>query len=432
MHMDKDIERALSNSMHRRNQTGKKPGNLSTEQLKKLKEYKEYYEMLPSPRGGKNKLATVWNATMQLRRLGDYLNNKLGVKRYEDATKAHLLDYIKSMNSLSDKTTATAKLYIRMFYKWLYGIKKKYTYPDVVDDPRFIPNSVKNKKKPQDLLTTEEIKIILGCCQTYRGKSIIMLSVGEGGLRSGEIASLNISSVEFDEKGVKVWIEKSKSKERYVRLIKAEPYLREYINKEYQLDKSPDSKEPLFYAIAGPYYHKRLRGGAFNELLQRAAKRAGIKKRVYTHLGRAINISLLNKKGMSAEIAAKRFGITPTTLRNVYLTIDDKDADEAYCKVEGNLSDEEKLKIKKQDELLEPKICPRCKTKQPIDAKYCNCGMCLDPIEAATIHDRNSDVLKLMLTLMNKSPTLKAEAAKIVKEDEDIKALLKNLEKEYL
>lgn len=387
--MRKGIEKALSNTCEFCRRNGTPSGKLTEAQLEELKGFKEYYEELPSPRGGKNKITSVYNAVYCVRRFGLFLK-EMGVESFKVAKKEDILAYFKSMNDQSDTTQSRAKVGIRSFYKWVYGVTEKYKFPEVVDDKRLVPNTTRNKKKPQDLLTNDEIRKMLDVSSSYRQKAIIMLSLGEGGMRAGEIVSLNISSLEFDEKGVKVWVEKSKSKERFVRLISSEPILREYVNKEYKLDKSTPSN-PLFYTIAGSLLDARIRRTALTELLKRIAKKVGIQKNVYCHLGRSINISQLTKKGMSAEISAKRFGITPTTLRNVYLTIDDKDVDEVYLKIEGNLSDDELRKIRKEEKQLEIRICPRCQErypdqpnmwKHPSTASYCNCGFILDPILA--------------------------------------------------
>lgn len=375
-------------------------------QLQTLKAFKEYYEDLPSSRGGKNRTTSVWNAVQVIRKFGLFLK-ELGILDYKDAKKEDIIKYIRSLGGRSDSTRSSYKQYIRRFYKWIYGIEEKHSFPDVVKDPRLVPEKRKNKKKPSDLLTQEEILKLLDHSWNYRNRSIIMLSLGEGGLRAGEIVSLNLGSVEFDAKGCKVWIEQSKSKERYVRIIKGEPYLREYINKEYQLDKS-DPHNPLFYSVRhGQYKGKRLRNSALGEMLKRVGKSAGIKKRIYTHLGRAINISILNKKGMSAEISSKRFGITPGTLRQVYLTIDDKDVDEVYSRLEGKMTDEERKEAEKEEDLLMPKSCPRCNTIVPKGALYCNCGMILDTSEAMRIQQRereSADVLRLVRRMSKISP----------------------------
>lgn len=428
--MEKDIERALSNTMKVCFRTGKVSGKLTEKQIQTLTKYKEYYEQLPSARGGNNKLASVWNAVMFIRRLGLYLKEN-GVQGFEEAKKEDILGYIASMKGLSDITISRSKTYIRMFYKWIYGVKKKYEYPEVVDDPRLVPQIVKNKKKPRDLLTNEEIRKLLEVSNNDRQRCIIMLSIGEGGLRSGEIASLNVGSVEFDDRGVKVWIEKSKSKERYVRLIHAEPYLRNYLNQEYSLDKN-NKENPLFYGMAGKEHNTRVRGSALTDLLQRLGHKAKIKKRIYIHLGRAINISKLNKKGMSAEISAKRFGITANTLRNVYLTIDDKDADEVYLKTEGKQTDKEIINNRKEDALLEPRICTRCQARFPdkpelwrhsSTALYCSCGMVLDPIEAEKIAQRNEASEKALNNFLQEQTTqlFFKEIEKMKKQIEELK-----------
>lgn len=414
--MPNEINKILTNNMGKCLRTGKEAPKLIEKQLETLKRYKEYYEQLPSPRGGKNKVTSVWNAVWALRRLAIFLK----LKSFEEATKEDIVNYLKTMDFNSDTTRSRSKTYIRMFYKWLYGIKEKHKYPEVVDDPRIVPDKTKNKKKPSQLLTPREILSMLEIAGNDRNRSIIMLSLGEGGLRAGEISSLNISSVEFDEKGCKVWIEQSKSKERYVRIIKGEPYLRNYINNEYILHKDK-SDNPLFYCVAGGNFKQRLVRNAFAQLLKRIGKKAGITKRIYTHLGRSINISNLTKKGISAEISAKRFGITPKTLRDVYLTIDDKDVDDVYCQIEGKLTEEEKKKLKEEEDLLMPKTCPRCQNTVPKNALYCNCGMIVSEVEAIRVQESQDKFMESLKKLNRISPEAMIKFVETVtKLDEEI------------
>jgi len=375
------IERVLSNNLGVSKITKKQAPKLLEQQIKKLREYISFYENKPSSRGGNIKPASISNTLVHLRGLGLFIK-----KPYEDAEQKDLIEYIKSMNGKSQKHIATAKVSIRSFYKWMHNMHKPHEFPKVVDHPILVPQNVKVKRRPQDLLTKDEIKRMLEVAGNNRNRSLVMLSVGEGGCRASEITSANIDSIEFDSRGAKFYTEKSKSKERFVRLIDGEPYLREYINKEYELDQT-NKNNPLFYARASKSHHERLGPNAVSDQLRRLARKTGIKKRVYTHLGRHINITRLKKMGMSSELIARRHGITVPTMQNVYLTLDDKDADDAYTKAKNKLTDEEKKKLAEEEKKLAPKICPRCRERfpgkpdlwqHPATATVCTCGMMLD------------------------------------------------------
>jgi len=136
--------------------------------------------------------------------------------------------------------------------------------------------------------------------------------------------------------------------------------------------------------------------------------------------------------GMGSELIAKRHGITTKTLQDVYLTLDDKDADDAYTKIKDKLTDEEKKRLADEEKKLAPKICPRCNNKNPATALYCNCGFVLDHKEAAVMHDRDKDILGFMLKVINKSQQAKADIQQKIKEDPNIKEQFDKLIKGYL
>lgn len=396
----KDIEKIFANGFGKGNHEIKEDfGKLSEKQISVLRRYKAYYEAKPSTRGGTIKVKSLWNAMMILRKFGLFLK-----KPFEEATKEDLINFvIKRLKGKAEATKSNWIILLGSFYKWLLPNKmmvcsdrygKQIYISELFNDEMLKYRRPKPTRKPSDLLTEEEIKRMLECALDYRGKCLIMLTFGEAGLRAGEICSLRKSSLVFDERGVKLFIEKSKSKERYVRLIDSEPYLREYMNKEYSL-KGDDDKLPLFYGQRA-FFGKELGTSAISEVLQRCAERAEIKKRVWCHLGRHCDITRANKFNLSTEMNAKRHGISAATLRGVYLHLDDKDVDDAYCEVKNGLSREEAEARRDKKEFLTKKRCPRCKQEWGADTKICSCGMVLDRDTAMQI-DKVNEVISLII-----------------------------------
>lgn len=379
--MEKDIEKIFNNGFGKSRSGQGTAGKLLPEQIMVLKEFYNWYKNKPSSKGGRTKPASVWNNLCVLRYLGIFLK-----KPYKEATKQDLMNWVKSLNDKSISTTSNWKVIIRGFYKWLYNSK---TFPEQLEDAILKPENVKTNRTPSMLPTKDEIKQMLNAAITYKQKAIIMLTFGEGSLRGGEIVYNNVEDVEFDARGCKYWVRKSKSRERYVRLIDAEPYIREYLNKEHEHKNIPNY--PLFYSEQhGKGYGDRLNVNAVNELLKRVAVKAGIKKRIFTHLGRHTSITALKNLGLDSSILAKRAGITLETLERVYLHSSDKDVDDAYITAKGGEDKEEIERIKKEQEKLQPRICVRCGTTSPATAKYCNCGMVLDQLEAQRLMVENS------------------------------------------
>lgn len=379
--MQKRIQRILTNDPGYDRTQGMAPKKLLDKQIDTLNRFVRFLAKKPSPRGGAIKTATINTYLTRLRSYGLFLN-----KPFEEATQQDLIDYVGHIKDSKSKTKNISLVTLRSFYKWLNNMHKPHQIPEMLDHPLLKPPTSRVEKSPKELLTKDEIKKLLDVAGNNRNRCLIMLSIGEGGLRASEIVSANLSSVEFDSRGAKFYTEKSKSRERFVRLIDGEPYLRDYINREYELDKE-NKDNPLFYARHGFAHKRRIGPNAVSQLLRNLAKKAEIKKRVYCHLGRDINITKLNKLGMGSELIAKRHGITVKTMQNVYLRLDDKDADDAYTKIKDKLSEEEKKKLAEEEKKLSPKICHRCKErfpdkpelwKHPATALVCTCGMMLD------------------------------------------------------
>lgn len=368
-----EIKRILSNKVRTDNLDKKALyQKLSEPQLKTLRKYKSYLENKPSPRGGKIKPTSIRNALWSLLYLGVYLK-----KPYEKATKKDLVNYIKSINGKSDYTTSRWKVEIRSFYKWIYGIKKPHEFPEVVDDELLVPERPKNKVTPKDLLTKDELKMMVEACFHDRTKAMLMC-IAEGGLRAGEVISTNVGSVEFDDIGAKLWVEKSKSKERYVRLIDAAPYLERWLHEHPNKD---NPKAPLFPGLSA-YKGKRLNINGVNQAIQRAAERAGIKKRIHTHKLRHYAVTNISKQGMDIVMNARRHGITPNTIERVYLHYSDQDVDDAYIRTKGASTDEQKVLDEEEKKKLAPKKCQSCGKLNPFSAHYCEA--CNRPIDLKT------------------------------------------------
>ena len=74
-----------------------------------------------------------------------------------------------------------------------------------------------NRKLPEEILTEDEVIRMIKAADHPRNKAIIAL-LYEGGLRIGELASLKIKNVQFDENGASIKVH-GKTGERRVRIV---------------------------------------------------------------------------------------------------------------------------------------------------------------------------------------------------------------------
>ena len=93
--------------------------------------------------------------------------------------------------NLSEWTIEGYKATLKRFYYWLGK-------PDVVKDIKFKSKSKINyKKKPDWRISQEEVDLLIASCDNARDKAIISL-LYDSGMRIGEILTLRIKDVVFD------------------------------------------------------------------------------------------------------------------------------------------------------------------------------------------------------------------------------------------
>ena len=117
--------------------------------------------------------------------------------------KTNKKDIIKIVGKLerskySSEVKHAIKVSIKKFYKWLNGGED---YPEKV---KWIKSSQKSKHKlPEELLTKEDIEKMINAAEHPRNKAMIAV-LYDSGCRIGELLSLQIRNVEFDEYGAKI------------------------------------------------------------------------------------------------------------------------------------------------------------------------------------------------------------------------------------
>ena len=186
MHEEKyvrEIQRVLNNTVA--------SGKISPQQLKTLTKFANFYRYKRSNRGGLVKITSVWTTLLAVRRLGLYLK-----KPYKEATTEDLVEYFTlHMGSKSLGTINSEKQKIRVFYKWLYGVRKRNEFPAVVDDERLEPTGLYVRKiSPGDLPTKDEVHRMIVACKNPMDKAIVSIW-NEMGLRAKEYVSCNVDSV---------------------------------------------------------------------------------------------------------------------------------------------------------------------------------------------------------------------------------------------
>ena len=112
----------------------------------------------------------------------------------------------------------------------------------------FSLKNISSKVTPQDFITEEEFEAMLKACMNSRDRALISL-LYESGARIGEIGSMRVKDVSFYEYGAIVWLPKSKTIRRKLRVVYSARYLSEWLS-DHPL-KDPESS--LWIKLTGRY-----------------------------------------------------------------------------------------------------------------------------------------------------------------------------------
>ena len=341
---------------------------------------------------------------LALHHLSQYLKNK----PYSKATQQDMLDWeiylenghVKDTTKQIKKSTVNMyMIHIKRFYKYL-SQKDEYTkgkrfqkniqYPDNVI---WITSTQGNHNElPLDsILTHKQLLAMLNACDNIRDQAII-ISLVDGGLRNGELTSLNIENLGFDKLGPFFVLPKHsnaklKTGQRKIRLFlvpSARQYLREYLNshpfKKYK-------KAPLFYSRSPHYYTRIIRKmnqeGLNDADLERVRLNRSAIKDIVKTIGRRANAPITKPhdlRHVSATWASKglnememriRYGWSISSqMPSRYIHLAQSDLDDKIKILTGfKEPDEEK------DTILQPVLCPNCDYEcRPTDIVCGRCG----------------------------------------------------------
>lgn len=286
-------------------------------------------------------------------------------KKYKDYDRKDIEEIIIKLeqSECTEWTKYSYKIGLRKFFKWFRGTED---FPPEVKWFK-VKQKACNSKMPEDLLTEEEVKLIINQAQNSRDRALIS-TLYESGCRIFEIMTMRIKHVAFDKNGSVISVF-GKTGSRRVRIVLSVSYLQKWLN-EHPMNSDPNAflwpKQSNPNSIVG-YNRVRL-------LIQRLAKRAGIKKRVNPHNFRHARASYLANYLTESQLK-EVFGWTQASkMASVYVHLSGKNTDNAILKVYGKVIEEEV----KGGALL-PSICIRCKTENEATNKFCKlCGIPVD------------------------------------------------------
>jgi site-specific recombinase XerD len=286
----------------------------------------------------------------------------------KDFDKADAEDMRKVMvkledEGISERTKYDFKVSVKRFYRWL---RKSKTYPDEVEwiRPRF---NERNHKLPKELLTEDDIKKLIQAADNPRDKAFVF-TLYESGCRIGELLTLKIKNVDFDEYGAILLVD-GKTGERRIRVISAANLITEWLNK-HPLKKD---HEALLW-ISKDYKRNTLSYRRIRDVLDNLKKKAKISKNVNPHNFRHSRATFLANHLTEAQMKEFFGWVQSSEMASVYVHLSGRDVDGALLKTYGLEN-----KKKEQSSELRPIKCVRCEQINPPTNDFCQkCGIALN------------------------------------------------------
>jgi site-specific recombinase XerD len=183
----------------------------------------------------------------------------------------------------------------------------KYFFKEILHQDLNLPNPKRNKTLP-DILTIEEIRKLIENTSNIKHRLIIKLLYGTG-LRVSEIINLEKQDLNFNESSIHIRLAKGK-KDRFVKIP-------ESVLNELKLFVELERGKYLFESNRGGKLTKKTIG----KIVQNAAKKSEIQKRVYPHLLRHSFATHLLEQGTDLRIIQKLLGHSDIKTTQIYTQI---------------------------------------------------------------------------------------------------------------
>jgi len=325
-------------------------------------------------------------------------------KPVKDATETDIRKVIGDIeqSELAPETKRCFKVFVRKFYRFLHGVTKKGEYPSAVGWIS-LAMSQKDRKMPEELLNESEFKDLIRACDNIRDKALIS-ALAESGARVSEIGTMKIKHVSFEIHGARLSIT-GKTGARKILVIGSTPYLQQWIN-SHPFNDDPDAF--LWYNPRGGL----LCYNRITAVLKKAARKAGIKKRIHPHLlrhSRATQMASI----MSESAMKQYFGWTQgSDMAAIYVHMSGKDTDEAVLRASGI-----EVEKKPHQQAIKPISCIRCGTINETTNRFCKtCSLPLTEDEAKNVlsfDSKEKQVSEIMASLLKDPEVLQLIARKL-------------------
>jgi len=218
-------------------------------------------------------------------------------------------------------------------------------------------------KKPEDMLTKEEVLQVIDACTNSRDKAIISM-LYDASARPVDLGELRWTDVIFDEFGALFHTSSKTGKERTIHLTHfSVPYLAQW-NQDYP--GTPEGVSPVFVTHriyeAGGGAHLPFEHTAFLRFVRSLRKKTGISK-LKPSILRSTRITHDVADGYdTAFLMKKNWGTLKTNMLEIYAKTDE-DFTTRYALEKSDI--ELPQQIRERSKVFDPIICTACSTINP-------------------------------------------------------------------
>lgn len=324
-------------------------------------------------------------------------------KDFDLITKDDVMDFVSiiEQRNYSEHTKHAYKVIIRKFFQWFKKCEDK-EYPAEV---KWIKTNIRKDRftlpSEGDLLTEPDIQKLLNSAKTLRDKAFISC-LWESGCRVGEIATLKIKEIVFDEYGC-IFNVTGKTGPRQIRLINSAPYLANWLGTHPNRD---ERERFVWVSSRGKTKGNILNYATICKVIKELFAETGIKKKCNPHIFRHSRATFLANHLTEFQMNRYFGWVQGSDMPGTYVHLSGKDTEKALLKLNGVITQEDNNRI-----LLSPQKCPRCGIINSHESKFCNkCGLVLDLKEAMTIEENKKkvqtarDQMDIVMNMLMKDP----------------------------
>ncbi len=366
-------------------------------------------------------------------------------KEFNKCTRKDIEKVIEEKINKNTDVNPESRKQIKIALKKLFRFVKKCEddeYPPEVSWIKTKRSAGRKRTNPEDLLDDNDIELMVKQADNIRDKAFV-ITLAESGCRIGEILTLQIKSINFDERGAFFNVE-GKTGVRRVRTINATPYLHDWLNMHPNKD---DLDAPLWVNIGttkaiskrfndgeikkgedyNDHWSYNLSYAAARKMLVNLGRKAKIKKPINPHNFRHSRATALGAGGLNQSIMNEIMGWKQgSQMAGVYIHLSGKQTDDALLPAIYG------MKIQKEERgqsQMFPIKCINCGELNAHNVKRCKkCNNIIGVITKSDI-EQNKDVIEMSKYIGNviaQKEDLKKQLYEEVKKD-----IMKEIEERF-